>query len=403
MEKIILNDNGKFLQNLKVIHVEHCSHSYFVSDNRHPDEVVKGSWGTQVTTQLKKFYPKIEVECWFPEKTETHEREFEFKNIKARIFPTTFSPRYGLDFSLPMLLALKEEVEKCWKDGKNIIIHIHEIHNLHGLTIATFFKNQKLICQHHGGSWPLKHLKQTSKYRWFFPLFWIGQVWENRVLKNIQYYFALTPEEIEYLKKKTNSKIKFQTMGIEDDYFKKVGKNAARRKLGFPLDKKILLYIGRINEEKGIGYLLDAMKSMKNIELKIIGYLQDVEKFKNYAFENNLKNVEFLGGVFGKRKILYLNASDGLILPSSKEGAPVTIMESLACGTPIIATDVGGVPLMVENNREGIVIKQKNSEEIIKGVKKLFSKKWNVRRHGKKYKWKGIIDDTVKIYEEMMK
>ena len=70
-------------QKLKVIHITHCSHSYFLSDKKKdPDEIVKGSWGTQVGIELKRRYPEIDVECWNPEKIESKQKEYFHKGIK---------------------------------------------------------------------------------------------------------------------------------------------------------------------------------------------------------------------------------------------------------------------------------------------------------------------------------
>jgi len=393
------------MKKIKVIHIEHCSHSYFLSDEKgNPDEIVKGSWGTQVATEIKKFHPEVDVECWFPEKIEKKEKFFEHGKVKLRIFPTTFSPRYALDFSLPMLKALKEESEKCKKEKIHLIIHIHEYHSLHGLAIAYLFRKEKMVAQHHGGSWPLKHLKKTKKFRFFFPFFIFGQFLESLALKNIKQFYALSQEEIDYLKKTApNSNIKFQTMGIEDEYFKNISKKEARKKLKIPLDKKIIIFIGRINEVKGIKYLIDAMENLKDVELKIIGYLQKVEEFKKYAESKNLKNVEFLGGIFGEKKMLYLSAADALVLPSMKEGAPVTVMEALARNTPVVVTNVGGIPLMIEDKREGIIIRQKSSEDIVNAVREILKwKKKNVKEYAEKYRWKRIIEGTYGDYLELI-
>ena len=189
-------------------------------------------------------------------------------------------------------------------------------------------------------------------------------------------------------------------MGIENDYFKKMDKKLARKKLGINPKDKMIIFIGRINEEKGIAYLLDAMKYLKDVNLKIIGYLQKVEKFKNYAKENKLDNVEFLGGVFGEKKMAYLSAADALILPSLKEGAPVTVMEALARNLPVIVTNIGGVPLMVKNGREAIIIKQKNSRDIVRAVNQMMENPLkDVRRYAEKYRWKKIIDETFREYK----
>jgi len=388
-------------QKLKVIHIEHCSHSYFVSSDKNLDEVVKGSWGTQVAREVKRFYPDIEVECWFPEKIEKKKRIFEYSNMKMKIFPTTFSPMYALDFSLQMINSLKKEINKCKKENIKLIIHIHEYHNLHGLIIARLFKKQKMIAQHHGGSWPLKHLKQTRKYLLFFPFFLIGQILEKMVLKNIKCFFVLSQEEMDYIRKTSpNSKVKFQTMGIEEEYFKVINKQSARRKLKLQINKKIFIFIGRINKEKGIKYLLDAMKNLSNVDLKIIGYTQSIDYFKEYSKKLKLKNVEFLGGVFGKKKMLYLSAADALILPSSKEGAPVTIMEAFARNLPVIVTNVGGIPLMVKDKRNGLIIKEKNSRDIVRAINEFIEKPLkNVKEYAKPYKWKRIIENIAKEYK----
>ncbi len=64
------------------------------------------------------------------------------------------------------------------------------------MLIASFFGKEKLIVQHHGGSWPLKHLKQTRRYKLFFPLFILAQIWENLVLKNVKVFYGLSKDEI---------------------------------------------------------------------------------------------------------------------------------------------------------------------------------------------------------------
>ena len=128
-------------------------------------------------------------------------------------------------------------------------------------------------------------------------------------------------------------------------------------------------------------------------------FIENHNKFKQYAEKNNLKNVKFLGGIFGEKKMQWLAACDVLILPSLKEGAPVSVMESLAQNKPVIVTDVGGVRLMLENDREGIIIRQKSSLDIVRAVKKIINKPIkDVRQYANIYKWKKIVDDTVKDY-----
>ncbi len=390
---------------IRVIQIAHVSHSFFLSENEKDlKKIILSDWYSRTSQQLKKFCPEIEIECWCPERLYKKEVNFVECGIKFRIFPVTFSPMYGLDFSLKMLSALKDEIKKSKQENYKLVFHLHEYHNLHGLLIASFFKGQKIIGQHHGGSWPMKHLAESKKKKWFFPFFILAQIWENKVLKNINYFYALSQDEIDYLKKLgLGSKARFQTMGIEDVYFDKLDKNKARKKLNLDLDKKILIYIGRINELKGIRYLLDAMKKLqdfdKKIELKIIGFGPQEKEFQDYAKRLSLKNTEFLGSIFGERKLDYLSASGALVLPSSKEGAPVVIMEAMARNLPVVVSNVGGTPLMINNGKNGLIIKQKSSEDIVRGIKKVLTwKNKNIKKYAKIYKWEKIIKNTVEDY-----
>ena len=391
------------MKKIKVLMIAHCSHSYFLGEGEKDlKKLFLNDWYVKTAKQLNKFYPEIKVECWAPEKLNKEIEETTLEEVKFKFFPVTLSPIYALDLSIPMLKELKKEIEKSKKENYELILHVHEIHNLHGLLIATLFKNQKIIVQHHGGSWPLKHIKQTKRYKFFFPVFALAQAWENLVLRNVACFYALSKEEMEYLKKVApNSTVRFQTMGIDNEYFKNIPKSTARKKLKLPLNKKILIYIGRINDVKGVGFLLEAMNKLKdeNILLKIIGFGPQEDKFKKYVKENGLKNVEFLGGVFGEEKMLYLSASDLFVLPSSKEGAPVTVMEALAKNLPVVVTNIGGTPLMVKNGREGIIIPPKNSEEIVRGIREILKwKEKNIKKYAEIYKWEKIIRETMGDY-----
>ena len=388
---------------IKAVLISHASVSVYMKGQKPLRQMILDDWYSLTAQQIKKFYPEIDVECWTPERVFKKPQEFKEKNITYRQFPTTFSPKYGLDFSIQMLREMKEEMKRAEKENYKVIFHLHEYHNLHGLMIATLFKKGNIIGQHHGGSWPLKHLKENKKYRFFFPFFLLAQVWEKKVLKNIKYFYALGKEEINYLEKiAPNSKTRFQTMGIEDYYYENMEKDVARKKLKWPLNKKILLFLGRLIPVKGITYLMDAMKDLKDVELKVIGWGDQEQEYKDYAKIRKLENVEFLGSFFYKEKLPYLSGADIFILPSSKEGASVSVMEAMARNLPIITTDIGGMPLMVKNDREGIVIEQRNPKDIVKAVRKILNWKIkNVKKYAERYRWKKIIDDTVKDYENI--
>lgn len=392
------------MEKIKVISLSPASVSVHMKGQKTLRQMIKDDWYSLTAKEIKKFYPQLEVECWAPEKVMKKPEEFSEGGIRYRQFPTTFSPKYGLDLSIPMLKEMKKEIRNAKEKGYEVIFHLHEYHQLHGIVIATLFKNANLIAQHHGGNCPWQYVKAKRKYYPFFLPLLVGQIWERAVLKNIKCFYALSQKELSYLKRiAPNSRIRFQTMGIEDYYFESSNKAREREKLGWPKDKKIMLFVGRLTPAKGIGYLLEAMRELKDAELKIIGW-GETETYKKYIQEHKLKNVEFIGSVFGRDKLPHLSAADLMILPSLGEGAPVVLMEAIAKNLPVVASDVGGISKMIKNGREGRIIKPQNSEEIVNGVKEVLKwKRKNIKKYAEKYKWKKIIENTVKDYKKIIK
>ena len=127
-----------------------------------------------------------------------------------------------------------------------------------------------------------------------------------------------------------------------------------------------LLHIGRFATQKNHKGLIDAFKifhsNRPNSVLKLIGNGEKFDEISKYIFDNQLSDsVVCLGTKDSVYK--HINESDIFILPSIYEGVPITLIEAMGTGVPIIATNVGGVPDMLENNRDAILTSV-NSEEI---------------------------------------
>jgi len=382
---------------MKIIQISSASSSFSVKD--YGEDIFK-VWSAKVGFELKKAYPKLDIECWTPEKECKQEKEIMKNGIKFKIFPTELSVRHGMEICFGMIRALKKEMKK----DKNLILHFHEYHSWITYLLLFFAGNKvKIICQHHGGRSPMNNLFKYKKLLIFLPAIFLMQFAENLLFKKVGIFYALTDEEINYLKKKNSGKIKFQTMGISDEYFKKQEKIEIRKKLNLDNNKKYGIYLGRIKTTKGIKELLDAVKALKdrNFELLLIGGGVDSEKYKDYANKNKIENAKFLGNIYGNKKRDYLSAGDFLILPSYTEGAPVVLMEAIAENLPVIATNVGGIRKMIENYREGIIINPQSKEEIINAIKEIL--KWknkNIRKYAEKYRWEKIIKNTMEDYNK---
>lgn len=163
--------------------------------------------------------------------------------------------------------------------------------------------------------------------------------------------------------------VKVQSMGCDIDKFnpQKRIENYFNQK-----DKKVILFVGRFVEIKGITYLIDAMKKIDAL-LVIVGKGPDEEKIKKQAEECKEK-VLFMGPQDHSVLPIIYASSDIFIIPSITlsggvtEGAPTVITEAMASGLPVIGTNTGGIPELISDGENGMIIKEKNSEDIVEKV-----------------------------------
>jgi len=134
-----------------------------------------------------------------------------------------------------------------------------------------------------------------------------------------------------------------------------------------------LLYIGRLGHEKGIHYLIEAYKNIaktkKNVKLFIAGDGECLRELQeDIALSGLTSNVIFLGHQTREEiDRTFLNC-DIMILPSLSEGVPKVLLEAMTKGLPVVATSVGGIPDIIENMKNGVLVPSKSHEEITKAV-----------------------------------
>lgn len=122
------------------------------------------------------------------------------------------------------------------------------------------------------------------------------------------------------------------------------------------INRKVkLISIGRLVEQKGYIYLLEAIKNMENVELALVGDGNLMGRLKAMAEKKNI-NVTFLGMIEHDRVADYLREANIFVLPSLNEGMSNAILEAMACGLPIIATDTGGSRELITDN--GFIIEK---------------------------------------------
>jgi len=135
--------------------------------------------------------------------------------------------------------------------------------------------------------------------------------------------------------------------GVDTEIFKPVSKECARKVTKLPASKHVVLFVGTLTRQKGIPYVLRTAHRLPDVLFVLIGRGQ---------LDTNLKNCLILEQRRHEDLPAWMSAADVLVLPSETEGTPSVIQESLACGTPVIASDVGGCSEVVRDGKTGYLI-----------------------------------------------
>jgi len=134
------------------------------------------------------------------------------------------------------------------------------------------------------------------------------------------------------------------------------------------------LYAGRLSFEKGVNTLLNSFKKLPEARLKIAGTGPLEKELVKFTEQNNMNNVEFLGYQTGEALKESFKNCKALIIPSEcYENAPMTVVEAFAYGKPVIGSNLGGIPEMVEHNKTGMLFEPKNTSELTNMISELNS------------------------------
>jgi glycosyltransferase involved in cell wall biosynthesis len=149
-----------------------------------------------------------------------------------------------------------------------------------------------------------------------------------------------------------------------------------KEKYVIPQDMKILLFVGRLHPEKGVPTLLKALKRVQEENtLLLMIYSFSAYKLEYESLSERLgisKKIRFIGYVPHNELPSFYNIADVCILPSIREQWSNTIMESMACETPIIATNVGANPYLVEDGKSGFLIQPNDNENLAQKINFVF-------------------------------
>ncbi len=270
-----------------------------------------------------------------------------FRNIS-----NSLALKYRLSLPKGMSIAVKREISSF------DMIHLHNFRTFQNIIIHHYAKKYgtPYVLQAHGS---VETFFQKGMLKRIFD-----RIWGRRILKDASKLIALTPMEVEQYKRMGVSEDKIEIMpnGIDLSEFDNLpAKGEFRSKHGLTDNQQIVLYLGRIHKMKGLDLLVkvfaELSKEVSHARLVIVGpddgYLPALkELIKELRIG---EKVLFTGPLYQKDKLEAYVDADVYVLPSVYETFPVAVLESCACGTPVILIDSCGIADIV-NGQVGFAV-----------------------------------------------
>ncbi len=239
---------------------------------------------------------------------------------------------------------------------------------------APFFKKYsnpkaKIIHIEHG----TKHTDNES-----LLVYWVNYLYDYTlgrfVVRSADSIFGISDKSRKFVHKISGKKSGILRNCIDVSAFEKKSNpeeiKAIKRKLGIK-NEFVVSYAGRLIEAKGVQDIIKACHDLK-VVLVILGSGDYEKQLKKQA--KNMNNAVFISKVYSRKDLInILSVTDVFVNASYNEGLPTSVLEAGAAGVPVMATDVGGTNEIIENNKNGFLVKPGNVSGLKKSIKKLMN------------------------------
>jgi len=229
-------------------------------------------------------------------------------------------------------------------------------------------------------------------------------VWTDDEKQAIVNFCDITPEKVSVI-----------PPGVDLSRFRPMSQQQSRDYLGYGEGKNIL-FVGRLEPLKGLDILFRAVASLENIDditLNIVGGDENsLEKARLQELAGRMKltdSIRFIGSVSQDELPVHYNAADVCVLPSHYESFGLAALEAAACGRPVVASEVGGLPTIVKSGSTGFLVPPKHSDVMAERLCELLGDDMlrsrmgtAARGHAGTLGWERSVDSLLDRYRELI-
>jgi len=289
------------------------------------------------------------------------------------------------------------------------VIHSHQIYSptTIGWIAARLLGRPLVINLHLGGEQgDIQRLLRNPR---------MGRLRLNILKRDADAFIAISKEILEEMRAEgiPEDKIHFLVNAVDPAVFHPVdteAKQAMRQKLGLPVDSPIAIFIGRLEQIKGVHDLLAAWRDVPApAHLVIVGTGSQEDTLKAYAAAHLSGRVTFTG----KRDNIpeFLQATDTWVLPSYGEGLPVALLEAMSTGIPVVTTPVGAIPEIITTDENGLLVESGDVPALTEALKRAIQDDETMRQIGAKarqtvidgYSLDSVSNEYKTLFESLVK
>jgi D-inositol-3-phosphate glycosyltransferase len=244
--------------------------------------------------------------------------------------------------------------------------------------------------------------------------------WADRLLAN-------TPAEraqLLWLYHADRRKIIINSPGVNTERFAPMPQHKARRALNLPQDKNLLVFVGRIEPLKAVDSIIEALVYVRNEQPDLMTHTHlyiiggdpkdktdlDMMALQRLTRELDLTgNVQFLGAKDQAALSKWYAAATTVIMPSEYESFGMVALEAMASGTPVIASEVGGLAYLVKHEETGLLVPARSPRRLAEGITQIITQPQKTAQMGqqaadyaRQYAWPIIADKLLTAFDEML-